>query len=203
LSGVVEFSHEPAAAFRGSRDYVHSTDIYEEIIAGANVMNLRPSGKIDLHIRRKIVSRPIYHFTRQAFGGKEDVAYARIELSGAEWLVRVLNTEHLVKAVKAYDEHRIFDASSIEENSIFLRQNLGMRPIEVVTALSVKLHKALFPPGPHQRWLLGRLDVSRPLSARDAEYMAIEIERIVGKNITRSRVIAEEGAIGSLTFMLG
>jgi hypothetical protein len=200
---VVEFSHEPAAAFRGSRDYVHSTDIYEEIIAGANLMNLRPSGKIDLHVRRKIVSRPIYYFTRQAFLGKDEFAYARIELSGAEWLVRVLNTEHPVEVVKAYDEQRIFDASSIEENSIFLRHNLNMRPIEVVTALSVKLHKALFPPGPRQRWLLGRLDLSRPLSKRDAEFMAIEIERVLGKNITRSRVIAEEGAIGSLTFMLG
>jgi hypothetical protein len=203
LSEVAEFSYEPAAAFRGSRDYVHSTDVYEEIIAGASVMNLRPSGKIDLYIRRKIVSRPIYHFARQAFAGREEVAYARIELSGMDWLVRVINTEHPVEVVKAYDEQRIFDASSIEENSISLRQNLGMRPIEVVTALSVKLHKALFPPGPRQRWLLGRLDLSRPLSKRDAEFMAIEIERMVGKNITRSRIVADEGAIGSLTFMLG
>jgi hypothetical protein len=38
---------------------------------------------------------------------------------------------------------------------------------------------------------------------RDAEFMTIEIERRIGKNITRSRVVAEEGAIGSLTFMLG
>jgi hypothetical protein len=200
---MAEFSHEPAAAFRGSRNYVHSTDIYEEIVSGANLANLLPSGKIDLHIRRKIVSCPVYLFTREAFAREEDAAYANIELSGSEWLVRVVNTAQPVVASKAYNEQRIFDASFIEQNSIVLRQNIGMRPIEVVTALSVKLHKTLFPPGPLQRWLLGRLDVSRPLGKRDAEFMAIEIERRIGKNITRARVIAEEGAIGSLTFMLG
>jgi hypothetical protein len=203
LSEVVEFSHEPAAAFRGSRDYVHSTDIYEQIVAGANVMNLIPSGKIDLHIRRKISSRPTYQFSRRAFPGEQDAAYANIELSGSEWLVQVISASQPVEATKAYDEQRIFDASVIEENSIALRRNIGMRPIEVVTALAVELHKALFPPGALQRWLLGRLEVSRPLGMRDAEFMAIEIERRIGKNITRSRVIAEEGAIGSLTFILG
>lgn len=202
MSEIAEFSHEPPAAFRGSRDYVHSTDIYEEIVSGANLANLLPSGRIDLHIRRKILSRPIYQFTREAFAGEEDAAYARIELSGSEWLVRVINTAHPVEVSKAYDEQQIFDASLIEGNSISLRQNIGMRPIEVATALSVKLHKTLFPPRPLQRWLLGRLNVSRPLDERDAEFMAIEIERRIGKNITRARVIAEDGAIGSLTFML-
>jgi hypothetical protein len=200
---MIEFYHEPPVAFRGSRDYVHSTDIYEEIVSGAKLANLFPSGRIDLHIRRKIVSRPIYLFTREAFAGEEDAAYANIELSGLKWLVRVVNTAHPVEATKAYDEQRIFDASFIEENRIFLRQNIGMRPIEVVTALSVRLHKTLFPPGPLQRWLLGRLNVSRPLDSRDSEFMAIEIERRIGKNITRARVIAKDRAIGSLTFMLG
>jgi hypothetical protein len=202
VSELTEFYHEPPAAFRGSRDYVHSTDIYEEMVSGANLANLRPSGRIDLHIRRKILSRPIYQFTREAFAG-EDPAYARIELSGSEWLVRVISTEHPVEASKTYDEQRIFDASFIEGNSISLRQNIGMRPIEVATALSVKLHKTLFAPGPRQRWLLGRFNVSRPLGERDAEFMTIEIERRIGKNITRARMIAEDGAIGSLTFMLG
>jgi hypothetical protein len=203
LSEVVEFSHEPAAAFRGSRDYIHSTDIYEEIIAGANVMGLVPSGQIGLQIRRKIVRRPIYLFSRRALPEEKDAAYANIGLSGSEWLVRVVDTAQPVEATKTYDEQRIFEASFIDEKAVFLRQNIGMRPIEVVTALSVKLHKTLFPPSPLQRWLLGRLQVSRPLSSRDAEYMAIEIERRIGRNITRARVIAEEGAIGSLTFMLG
>lgn len=200
---MAEFSHEPAAAFRGSRDYVHSTDIYEEIVTGAKAMSLIPSGKIDLRIRRKIFSRPVYQFSLRPFSGEEDAARANIELGGSEWLVRVINTAQPVEASKVYDEQRIFDASFIEESSIVLRQNIGMRPIEVVTALSVKLHKALFPPGPLQRWLLGRLEVSRPLGRRDAEFMKIELERRMGKGITRSRVIAEEGAIGSLTFLLG
>lgn len=203
MSEVSEFFHEPAAAFRGSRNYIHSTDIYEEIVSGANAMNLLPTGKIDLHIRRKISNRPIYHFTRRTFAREEDAAYAKIELSGSEWLIRVINTTYPVEATKAYEEQRIFDASLIAQNSIVLRRNIGMRPIEVVTALSVKLHRALFPPEPHQRWLLGRLELSRPLSTRDAEFVAVEVERRIAKSITRSRVIAEEGAIGSLTFMLG
>jgi len=124
-------------------------------------------------------------------------------LSGSEWLVQVIETPQLVETSKMYDEQRIFDASFIEQKSIFLRQNIGMRPIEVVTALSVKLHKTLFPPDSHQRWLLGRLELSRPLGERDSEFLTIQLERRVGKKITRARVIAEEGAIGALTFILG
>jgi hypothetical protein len=198
-----QFSHEPAMAFRGSRDYVHSTDIYEEIVAGANCSQLVLSGTIDLHIREKITHRPIFHFINRGSARGRAPAFATIELNGSSWLVEIIETSHLVETSKVYNEQRIFDASFIEQNNISLRQNIGMRPIEVVTALSVKLHKSLFPPEPHQRWLLGRLELSRPLSERDAEFMTVEIERRVGKKITRSRIITEEGTIGVLTFILG
>ena len=202
MNETEQFSYEPVTSFRGQRDYVHSTDIYEEIVAGAHSRRLVPSGKIDLHIRRKISHRPIYRFTHQALAGAEASAYSRIELNGSEWLVEVIETPQLVTSSRVYDEQRIFDASFIEQKSISLRKDVGMRPIEVVTALSVKLHRILFPPGPQERWLLGRLELSRPLSGRDAEFLTIEIERRLGKKITRARAIAEERQIGALTFML-
>jgi hypothetical protein len=198
-----QFSYEPAAAFRGSRDYFHSTDICEEIVAGAHSRQLVLSGKMDLHIREKISRRPTFNFTCGGTMHGRVSAFAAVELSGSPWFVEIVETQELIETSKQYDEQRIFDASIIEQNRILLQKNVGMRPIEVVTAVSVKLHRVLFPPAPNQRWLLARLELSRPLREADAEFLAVELERKVGKRITRSRIVAAEGTIGALTFVLG
>ena len=50
--------HEPVAEFRGARDYVHSTDLYDEIVRGAEALGLNFAGPVDLRIKARITRQP-------------------------------------------------------------------------------------------------------------------------------------------------
>ena len=48
--------------------------------------------------------------------------------------------------VKPYDEARIWGAAELGDLDVRLEHDVGMQPIEVVTALAVHLHKKRFAP---------------------------------------------------------
>ncbi|MCC8980665.1 hypothetical protein [Bradyrhizobium acaciae] len=192
---------EPAAAFRGSRDYVHSTDIYEEILAGARYHGIPLDCGFDLRILRKICCRPVYSFIKDGDVDTADAAAIAL-LPGSSWQVKITETAEPVLARKSYDEQKIFSASRIAGSRISLAEPVGMRPVEVATALSVNFHKSSFPPNPGTRWLLARLELSRLFRDEESDDLAIELERRVGKKMTRSRIVSADGAIGTLTFIL-
>ncbi|MGY3488960.1 hypothetical protein ACVW1C_006843 [Bradyrhizobium sp. USDA 4011] len=192
---------EPAAAFRGSRDYVHSTDIYEEILAGAQYHGITLDCGLDLRILRKISCRPVYYFVGNGDVDAADAAAIAV-LPGSPWQVKIIETTEPVLTRKSYDEQKIFNASRIAGNRISLEEPVGMRPVEIATALSVNFHRSGFPPDSGTRWLLARLELSRLFRDEDSAGLAIELERRVGKKMTRSRIVSADGVIGALTFIL-
>jgi hypothetical protein len=201
LSEMQTLLFEPAAAFRGPRDYVHSTDIYEEIMAGARYHGVALDCGLDLKILNRICYRPVYSFVRDGDVDTADAAAIAL-LPGSPWQVKIIETTEPVVARKSYDEQKIFNASRIAGNRISLVEPVGMRPVEIATALSVKFHKFGFPPDPGTRWLLARLELSRLFRDEDSVGLAIELERRVGKKMTRSRIVSADGVIGALTFIL-
>lgn len=201
MSEMQTLLFEPTAAFRGPRDYVHSTDIYEEITAGARYHGIPLNCGLDLRILRKICFRPVYSFVKDGDADTTDAAAIAL-LRGSRWHVKIIETTEPVVARKSYDEQKIFNASRIVGNRISLAEPVGMRPVEIATALSVNFHKSGFPPDPGARWLLARLELSRLFRDEDSVDLAIELERRVGKKMTRSRIVSVDGVIGALTFIL-
>ena len=79
------FEHIPATAFRGTRDYVHSTDLYEDTVVGADAAGLLFDGPIDLRISGRIVRAPIYLFERGQIRRADAAAVCRFVSRGIEW----------------------------------------------------------------------------------------------------------------------
>ncbi len=88
--------HIPPAALRGTRDYVHSTDLYEEIMAGAAAAGLAFAGPIDLKIAGKITRQPAYRFfPADAADNTGASAICRFRSRGDSWKCAV--AEHGVE----------------------------------------------------------------------------------------------------------
>jgi hypothetical protein len=199
---MTPFVFEPEACLRGTRDYVHSTDLYEEIVARATRAGLRLSGPLDFRIRAKVTHRPRYLYQRADQPVPANAATCTFMNGSEAWVAVVTETDQPVTERKPYDEGPAARFSVIEGLKAVLNGPTDMRPIEALTALAVHLHKTALTPPAGQRWMLGQLTTSRALMAEDASMLTLEIDRQIGKSTARTRITAHDGVIGNMIFIL-
>ena len=201
---VCTFVHAPTFKFRGWRDYVHSTDMYAELLAGANAAGFSPvDGIVDLAVRRWIRTQPEFHFGAEV--EEETVPPATFRLGTRTGIVcgAIIASDRPVIDRNPYDESPIWNNARIYRNRAEITADTGLRPIEVVTALCTFHHRQTYPPPAGKRWLLARLYLLRPLRPQDASAITISIDRIVGGVMTRSTIHAAAERVGAIDFILG
>lgn len=196
------FVFEPEARLRGSRDYVHSTDLYEEIAAGAAQAGLHFSGPLDFRIRARITHRPRYLYQPADHPVPANAATCTFMNGSEAWMAVVTETDQFVVERKPYDEGPAARFSVVEALKATLAGPTQMRPIEALTALAVHLHKTALPPPSGQRWMLGQLTTSRALEPQDADMLTLMIDKQIGKTTTRTRITTHDGVIGTMIFIL-
>jgi hypothetical protein len=197
--------HAPQIAFRGTRTYLHSTDLYEEILAGSAFTGLgKPDGPLTMKMRRTLVLQPELCYLEP--DEDVDVAAAPTEFvvtvagRGVRGIVR--ETIGAVTRRKGYDERPIWEVARLWGQTVAARATTGATPIEVVTALGVLLHRTLYPPSPNTRWMLGRLDLARPLAGADIPSIEITLRQQIAGRMTRSTIVVAGGALGTMEFIL-
>lgn len=199
---VLPFTYQPMIAFRGSRDYIHSTDIYEEIIYGAALAGLDFEGPIDLRIRTKIARRPriaIFHAGAVVDNAAVTCAF---NSRGSSYIAAISETAELVTDRKAYDDSPAATESRIEGRSARLIGETNLHPVEAVTALAVHLHKTALPPTRDQRWMEVQMSIHRPFILADTSTLGLHIDKIVGGTMTRTRIESIDGPLGTMMFIL-
>ena len=201
---VCTFVHAPAFKFRGTRDYVHSTDMYAELLAGANAAGFSPvAGIVDLGVRRWIRTQPEFHFGAELEEKNSPPATFRLGTRIGIVFGAIVASDRPVIERIAYDESPIWTKARIDGNCAEISGETGMRPIEVLTALCAFHHRQMYPPPVGKRWLLARLSLVRPLRPQDAKAITISLDRMVGKVMTRSTIRASMERLGELDFVLG
>ena len=199
---MTSFVFEPEAKLRGSRDYVHSTDLHEEIVAGATQAGLSFKGPVDFRIRAKITHRPRYLYQPVDQPVAVNAATCTFMSGSQAWVAVVTETDQFVTERKPYDEGPAAQFSTVEGLKASLNGPTQMRPIEALTALAVHLHKTALTPPSGQRWMLGQLSISRALEPDDAHMLTLDIDRQIGKTTTRTQITAHDGVIGTMIFIL-
>src|SRR5215472_7505515 len=80
------FHHSPSVAFRAARKYVHSTTLYEELLAGAKAAGLDVDGPIELTVRRKMTTQPEFHYSAAPADIAADApATFSLQAEGVRW----------------------------------------------------------------------------------------------------------------------
>ena len=201
---VREFIYAPTFQFRGTRHYVHSTDMYMELLAGADAAGFSPmDGIVHLGVRRPITTQPEFHFGPES--RDKDACPATFRLGTRTGVVcgTIVASDRPVVGRKSYDESPIWSMARLDGNRAEITGDTGMRPIEVVTALCTFHHRQTYPPPVGKRWLLARLSLSRPLRPQDTRAVTISVDRIVAKSMTRSTIRSPIERLGDLDFILG
>jgi hypothetical protein len=200
----VSFVHAPKVAFLASRNYVHSTDLYQELMAGARALGFDIDGPIELRIRRLITNQPEFHYAQSSKGLPSDSpGVFSLSASGILWHGVIFERDAPVVHRKPYDEMELWTHAVQDGEAILFEGKTCMQPIEVVTALNLLLHRRLFSIAHDRKWFLTRIALRLPLLAEDARAVRIELTRTLGAKMTRSSIETGRGSIGSLEFMLG
>jgi hypothetical protein len=201
---VRAFVYAPTFEFRGTRDYVHSTDIYMELLAGADSGGFSPiDGIVNLKIRRWITAQPEFRFGEELQGPIEPPATFQLGTRSGIISGLIVASDRPVVGRHPYDESPVWRKARVDGNRAAVTGDTGMRPIEVVTALCAFHHRQMYPPPVDRRWLLARLSLRRPLRPHDATAITLSLDRIVGKIMTRSSIHAPMERLGEIDFILG
>lgn len=198
------FVHAPLVAFRAHRNYLHSTTLYKEVLAGAKAAGLVADGRIELRVRRLIRSQPELRYSRSPIALAEDApAVFSLQTSGTVWHGAVVERVLPIEDREPYDEGPISSRAVVDDAGIRVGGPSGMRPIEVITSLTLLLHQRLFTIGKDRKWYLARIELARPLETSDADRIRIELVRRFGSTMTRSSITSGEERIGHIEFIVG
>lgn len=198
------FTVRPPAQFRGGREYYHSTDLYEALVAALRGRGVQPSA-FDLRIHDRIVTEPRLSFApgeAVAEAGERAAATARFETSTGPWHARVVAGAVPITGRRPYDESVIWSLTRRDGDAFVAEDVPGVSPIEVVTAVAVHAHKVLLPPPPGARWLLAQIAGERMLESSETGFFRFELVRKVGKGTTQSAMCDRNGRFGKLLFVL-
>jgi hypothetical protein len=198
-----EFTISLNAAFRGQRDYLHSTDLYDGIVAGLKDSGIEATS-FDLKMHDKITVKPEILFYRDLSPNLniKPAAVAKFSSSQGGYTAYVSNKGSLIQETKQYDEANIWSKVMVNNNFFEVKDCLPYSAIEVVTSVGVFAHKLLFPPPQGARWLLAQISCNRLLAESDVRYFKLELARKLGPKLTQSNLFDKHGVFGKLIFIL-
>ena len=190
--------------FKGSRDYLHGTDIYEAL-AGLTSTNM--GGAIDhlqMSIHRFFSFEPdIYWLAGARAPARPGKAVVDFAVSGngksaVGWLVE---TDRQVVCRVPYDEERIARHSAFQQDAISASGDAGCLPIEVTVSMTKHLHINKLRV-PHGRWVFTKLDLRRLFRDSDAAAITITLKENLYNRLTKSEIKVHGEAIGHIFFSL-
>jgi hypothetical protein len=185
--------------FKGARDYLHGTDIYD-----GTMQVLQRIAPEFAHGRLRMVIHEFAHrqcdlvcTTGAVPCPRPDDARIEFWLSGgvSAWLTE---TSRPVTRRQPYPEDEIVAVSKIDGQTIQACGVPPFSPIEMIVTLTKELHLALR--GRNKRWAFTRLELERPLAAGDPVGLRIELLQSLGNRLTRCAVRSAGEPLGHIFF---
>lgn len=190
--------------FKGSRDYVHGTDMYDAIVGFAASRLPGEISAIQLGIHRFFRHAPdLVWFGDGRVPERTGAVVANFSMQsgGATHRGWLEDTTRPVACRKPYDEDRIGNMCRFEETTIVLEGTSEFRPIETIVAMTKQLHNRLYRV-PAGRWIFTKLDIRRPLVPADASFPTVSLLENLHNRLTKSEIGTAEGPIGHVYFSL-
>ncbi|MGB3500419.1 MAG: hypothetical protein WBA44_02270 [Mesorhizobium sp.] len=184
--------------FKGSRVYVHGTDMFNAI---NGIMADGNDGYVsDLSFRRPARKNCELHFDKVEMD--MCVATGRVrQLSGAEVPFWITEGDSEVQGRVEYDEDLIVTNAAFDDASVRLDQPTRFTLIEEIVALTKALSYRLGP-DVDGKWLFGQLKLDAPFPSL---YTTREIRRqsFIGNRYSSNEILIDAKPVGQIRFIVG
>lgn len=201
--------HVPLAlAFKGGREYLHGTDIFNQI----NLLLVREMATKDAYVQhiafRKLAKRSCYLvFDNDNVYVRDANLIADVKLlsptTRASFVARILESNAPVTQRTLYDEDSIITAAILEDEHrrVFINSGSKYSTIEVIVAITKHLHNSLYAVEVG-KWLFGQLDLEKALPSIYS-HIAIETKSLIGNRFTVNGIFVDGDHLGDIRFIVG
>lgn len=188
--------------FKGGRNYLHGSDVYNAVNSLAPVISGRAEAFLKC-ISFRAFSRNDADLYMEPPGNHMRVVatgeiFAGDNFSGSVWVVE---SDRRVTQRYPFDEGRIVKASSFASSGITLSGRTGYSPIEEVIAVTKALCYKSFPVSAG-KWLFGQLDLKQPFLA-EYRHIRVETKSSIGGRFTFNLIYQDDICVGSIRFIVG
>ena len=191
--------------FRGDRDYLHGTDIYNVLLHELEAAGCgRPAGPVSLSFRRfakRQLDAVICEEGDAEVRPADTAVFFAVETDAGPVHGWMSESERPVTDRRPFDESVVCDATRITAQAATVEAKLELTPIEVAIPMTKHLHQALLPAG-GRRWILSRLDLARPFRSSDVPGLTIELVQNLNQRLTKSAMSGRAGRLGHIYFTL-
>jgi hypothetical protein len=183
--------------FKGSRDYVHGTDMFNQTLAWLHETGVEPR-EIDFAFHR-IARRQITAIPGAA-EGLEPVAVCNFTAAGERQRVVLVERDAPVTDRYPYPEDEIVSAMEVDASARrgVLRGRVDYSDVELAVAMTKALHQRVF--GPASKWLFVRARFPQyTRQSQPAERSVAIVASFHGK-LTRTEVAFDGAKAGEIHF---
>jgi hypothetical protein len=202
---VIAYSAPLDVRFRGTRNYVHSTDVYPLILLHAERAQAPVAGDLRIDFTR-IVNRGLEIFMFPKGAGSIDPLAAFTFSYRAEfgWVSGYLTqTEIPVSQQYDGDDESIYSRIELFQEELAVVDPTGLfETIDLIAALASK-HERFEPASEGRKWLIARLELLEPLPQRGPKRVSAILDRRLGTTSIRSKLTLGGKVIGRLTMVQG
>ncbi len=189
--------------FKGSRTYLHGTDTYNWIVGMLPQLGFKKSAEFVLKLsfhRRFSTQLILIQDGKIPENALSEKPCAEVEILSKEATQKIfLYDSGIIPALRVpYDEESITSLCRIDGKTINILGKSECTPIELVVAMTKKLHQSVIDSA--ITWAFVRLELRRLFEDEDKEGLEVAIVQSVQNRFTKSKIMSRGEEIGSIYF---
>lgn len=189
-----------AFKFKGGRNYVHGTDLFNQMSELAEQEKISLTGRIQMSIHRMMHENLTAYWIEENMIENPAAIFTFTDGDSRE-VIALRENGGAVEGRYAYDEESIVEQAEIIDQEIVHRNAAGLdyTNIEKVVALN-KVHlQSLFLENAG-KWIFSKLNVSEGFKNSSVESIKIELKKRIGLRLTKSYIYFDNHHVGEIYF---
>jgi hypothetical protein len=195
------YQKEITFKFKGNRDYVHGTDIFDKVLKNIRFFLNNYPTKINASFHSLLKSNGIlriYNY-KEAIDRENLSALFSIQADAASFLITITSFNSAITSSYHYDEADVLYKSAIDNDSIKMIVKSSYTYIEQIVAMTKQLHLTIYPDA-KKNWLFTKIeviDLIDPTSYLNRE-LAIKAVKNFHYKLTQNAIFLNDNLIGNI-----
>jgi len=189
--------------FKGNRNYVHGTDIFDNVLKNVRFFLKNYPTKINGSFHRFLTSNGILRIYNhdEAVDRENIFALFCIQQETASFLITITSSDSAIPSSYHYDEDNVLHNLVIENDTAKMLAKSSYTYIEQIVAMTKKLHLTLYP-NANKNWLFTKIEINDLVdpSLYPNHQLLIKSIKNFHYRLTQSAIILDDNLVGNIWF---